>query len=106
MRATRTTRDARASRRPATGRSAQAARQALRGESVHHEPYLAFGRMNWLLMGAGLLAAVIGYVLLSRGEVSLAPTLLVVGYCALIPLGIVWRDRPRPSTKPGSTGGE
>ena len=106
MSAPRTSRDARSSRRPASNRSAQAARQALRGESVRHEPYLAFGRMNWTLMGAGVLAAVVGYVLLARGDVSLAPVLIVVGYCALIPLGIVWRDRPRPVAKSGSTGGE
>jgi len=99
-------RDARSSRRPSPARGAQAARLALRGESVRHEPFLAFGRVNWALMGAGALAAVAGYALLARGDISLAPILLVVGYCALIPLGIVWRDRPRNTSKPGAPGGE
>ncbi len=106
MSAPRPVRDARSSRRPANARGAQAARLALRGESVRHEPFLAFGRNNWLLMGAGVLAALIGYVLLARGDISLAPALIVVGYCALIPLGIVWRDRPRKVEKPGAPGGE
>ena len=106
MSTSRSTRDARSSRRPASAKGAQAARLALRGESVRHEPYLAFGRTNWMLMGGGVLAAVIGYVLLARGDITLAPILIVAGYCALIPLGIVWRDRPRPVAKPGSSGGE
>ena len=105
-RSTRDTRDPRATRRPASARGAQAARMALRGESVRHEPYLAFGRTNWLLMGAGALAALLGYVLLSRGDITLAPILLVAGYCALIPLGIVWRERPKGGSKPGAPGGE
>jgi hypothetical protein len=81
-------------RRAAASRSSNAVRQALRGEAVRHEPLLAFGRTNWLLMGSGVAAAVLGFVLLARGDTGLAPLLLVVGYCALIPLGIVWREKP------------
>ena len=106
MSSPRSTRDSRAPRRPVSARGAQAARMALRGESVRHEPFLAFGRTNWMLMGAGALAAVLGYVLLSRGDITLAPILLVAGYCALIPLGIVWRERPKRESKPGAPGGE
>ena len=88
-------RDARSPRRPAAGgRSSAAVRRALRGESVQHEPLLAFSRANWLLMGSGVAAAGLGFLLLSRGDISLAPILIVVGYCALIPMGIVWRTRP------------
>lgn len=96
MNASRSTpRDTRPPRRGAAGsRSSAAVRQALRGEAVRHEPLLALGRTNWLLMGAGVAAAGVGFVLLSRGDISLAPILIVVGYCALIPLGIVWRTRP------------
>jgi hypothetical protein len=86
-------RDPRAQRRSGGTRSSNAVRQALRGEAVRHEPLLAFGRTNWLLMGAGVAAAVIGFVLLARGDTGLAPLLLVLGYCALIPLGIVWREK-------------
>ena len=86
-------RDPRGSRRPATGRPSNAVRQALRGEAVRHEPLLAFTRTNWLLMGGGVAAAAVGFVLLARGDTGLAPLLLVVGYCVLVPLGIVWRER-------------
>ena len=95
MNATRTgSRDPRGSRRPGASRSSNAVRQALRGEAVRHEPLLAFSRTNWLLMGGGVAAAAVGFLLLSRGDTVLAPLLLVLGYCALIPLGIVWRDKP------------
>ena len=87
-------RDPRAKNRPASSRSSNAVRQALRGESVSHAPLLAFGRTNWLLMGGGVVAAAAGFFLLARGDTGLAPLLLVVGYCALVPLGIVWRDKP------------
>ena len=49
--------------------------------------------------------AIIGFVLLRGGDISLAPLLLVVGYCALIPLGIIWRDRV-PGEPKGPKSGE
>jgi len=106
MSSARSPRDTRSPRRPAPARGAQAARLALRGESVRHSPYLAFGRMNCILLGVGALAAVVGYALLVRGDISLAPILLVAGYCVLIPLGIVWRERVRKEPRPGVPGGE
>ena len=94
MNASRTgSRDPRGSRRPGASRSSNAVRQALRGEAVRHAPLLAFTRTNWLLMGGGIAAAILGFVLLARGDTGLAPLLLVVGYCALVPLGIVWRAK-------------
>lgn len=95
-------RDSRASKRaPASSRSSAAVRQALRGEAVRHEPLLAFGRTNGLFFAAGVAAALLGFILLSRGDTSLAPLLLVLGYCGLIPLGIVWRERPARSKAAG-----
>lgn len=50
---------------------------------------LSFSLINGLLLGAGLLAIVAGYVLLSNGSNVAAPLLLVLGYAVLIPLGII-----------------
>ena len=84
-----------ASSRAAAGRVSPQVRRALHGEAVKHEPLLAFGRTNYLLMAGGILAAVIGFLFLSRGDISLAPILIVLGYCGLIPLGIeLSRRRP------------
>jgi hypothetical protein len=40
------------------------------------------------LFAAGLLAVVLGYVALGMGSMSLAPLLLVAGYCLLIPAAL------------------
>lgn len=42
-----------------------------------------------LLIGAALVCIVAGYVVLSAGSASAAAVLLVLGYCVLLPLGIV-----------------
>jgi hypothetical protein len=41
----------------------------------------------WWILAAAVLA--IGYVDLARGGTTLAPFLLVLGYCVLIPLAIL-----------------
>jgi hypothetical protein len=41
------------------------------------------------LLGAGLVAIIVGYMLLGRAEHTIAPLLLVLGYAVLIPLGII-----------------
>jgi hypothetical protein len=49
---------------------------------------LRFGRRNLALLGAALVSLAAGYVLLSKGDTTLAPILLVAGYCVLFPLGL------------------
>ena len=46
-------------------------------------------RRNRILIGSGLGAVTLGYILLSRGDVTAAPVLLVAGYCVLIPLAFI-----------------
>jgi hypothetical protein len=46
-------------------------------------------RRNIGLLGSGLAAVAVGFLLLSQGDVTLAPILLVVGYCVLIPLAFI-----------------
>jgi hypothetical protein len=50
---------------------------------------LPFGRRSRILFAAGMCAIVLGYYLLSRNSITLAPLLLVIGYCVLLPLAIV-----------------
>jgi hypothetical protein len=45
--------------------------------------------MNALMGGAGLVCLVLGYWLLSGGDITLAPLLLVLGYVVLIPAAII-----------------
>ena len=53
------------------------------------EGAVRFSLLNWLLLAAGLLAVVVGFVTLSAGSTVAAPLLLVIGYVILIPLGII-----------------
>ena len=69
---------------PNPRRSAAASTPAVATESS-----LRFDLQNWILLATGLVAIVLGYVLLARGSTVAAPLLLVAGYVGLIPLGII-----------------
>ena len=59
---------------------------------------LPFGRKNYLWIGIGIGTIILGYIALAQGPVdsfwslTLAPILLVIGYCVLVPVGIMVKD--------------
>lgn len=60
-----------------------------------------FGRRNWQWLGAGVIVIIAGFIALSMGSITLAPLLLVLGYCVLIPVGILLGPKRSPeSTEP------
>ena len=56
---------------------------------------------NFQLLGIGILVIILGYVFLSKGPVdsvwslTVAPILLVAGYCVIIPLSIIYKEKPK-----------
>lgn len=50
---------------------------------------LSFSKMSLILFGAAIISILVGYVLLSRGDIAFSPVLLVLGYVILIPLAIL-----------------
>ncbi len=52
-----------------------------------------FGPRNYIIFAIGLLVIIVGYISLSAGSITLAPILLVLGYCVLIPLAIIIKGR-------------
>lgn len=66
---------------------------------------LPFTKTNYQILVCGIAVIVLGYVALSQEPwdgfwpLDVAPILLALGYCVLIPLGILFRKRP-------SNGGE
>jgi cyanate permease len=65
---------------------------------------MVFGKRNVLLLVAGILVVVVGYLFLGRGSITLAPILLVLGYCVIIPLSIIlWVKKPERSKRPDDT---
>lgn len=52
-----------------------------------------FGPRNYILFTIGLLVIIVGYISLSAGSITLAPILLVLGYCVLIPISIIVKGK-------------
>ena len=52
-----------------------------------------WGPLNSVLLTLGVAVLVVGYVALSRGSTTLAPVLLVLGYCGLVPASLLLRGR-------------
>ena len=50
-----------------------------------------FTRKNYGILAVGIVVIAIGYLLLARGSITLAPILLILGYCVLIPIAIIIR---------------
>ena len=63
---------------------------------------LPLEKENYIILGIGLLVIVLGYIALSGNKVegfsqlTLAPILLVLGYCVIIPVGIMYRKKEKP----------
>jgi len=60
---------------------------------------LPFTKRNWTWMGIGLLVIIIGYIALSQGSITLAPILLVLGYCVIIPIAILLGEKKKKEEK-------
>ncbi|UCG42164.1 MAG: DUF3098 domain-containing protein [candidate division WOR-3 bacterium] len=52
-------------------------------------PQIALTKKNYIIMGIGLATIIAGFITLSGGSMTLAPLLLVVGYCVLIPIALL-----------------
>ena len=54
---------------------------------------------NYQIFGIGILVIILGYISLSQGpadsfwSLTLAPILLVLGYCVIIPISILYKKR-------------
>lgn len=53
------------------------------------EEILSFNKKNYSLFAAGIISIIIGYIFLSKGSITVAPILLVLGYVILIPISII-----------------
>jgi hypothetical protein len=59
-------------------------------------------RENFIILGIGVLVIVIGYILLSGDTVesfrqlTVAPIFLLIGYCVIIPIGLMFRKKKKP----------
>ena len=72
---------------------------------------LPLGRQNFKIIGIGALVIIAGYLTMLEGSVEgflplvVAPVLLVLGYCVIIPLGILYKKtyiKPENSSQTNS----
>jgi hypothetical protein len=54
---------------------------------------LPFTKRNYYIFLVGLAAIILGYIALSQGSITLAPILLVLGYCVILPVAILYRGK-------------
>jgi xanthine/uracil permease len=52
-----------------------------------------FGRNNYLFLGIGIFLVIVGFIFLGTGDITIAPILLVLGYCVAIPIGILLQPK-------------
>ena len=74
---------------PAKSSSKSASKPAGKSGRDREAIRIRWDTRNKTLFIGGLGAVLLGYVLLARGDVTLAPLLLVGGYCVLIPLAFI-----------------
>ena len=79
---------------------------------------LPLGKQNFVIIGVGVLVVLAGYFTMAQGGVegflplAVAPILLVLGYCVIIPVGILFKksyikaDSSSPSTTSGVDRGD
>jgi hypothetical protein len=69
--------------------------------TVKHKKEMTFplGKENFIIIGIGIIDIIIGYIFLGQNSVDgfgpmvLAPILLVIGYCVIIPYGILKKPK-------------
>ncbi|MBL0174514.1 MAG: DUF3098 domain-containing protein [Ignavibacteria bacterium] len=56
-------------------------------------------KSNYVILIAGVVVILLGYVVMAAGDatsplsVTVAPIILILGYCVLVPLGIIYRKK-------------
>jgi len=84
--------ESRAEMRAERKRAQSGTRRKREGKTQDHLP---LERANLILFAIALGVIVAGYLTLAAGSITLAPILLVLGYCVLVPVAIVYRSRRR-----------
>ena len=59
----------------------------------------SFGKINYQLFGIGLAVIILGYIVMASGatesvqSIRIAPIILIIGYCILIPASILIKPK-------------
>ena len=72
-----------------------AAKPKKKQDSNSEEFKWPFGKRNYMLFGAAMLSITLGYIALGQGSITMAPILLVLGYCVLVPVSLIIKGDPQ-----------
>ncbi len=61
-----------------------------------------FGKRNYILFAVGLLVIIAGFIFLGTGDTVFAPIFLVLGYCVIIPVAILIKDKKKEPEAPAT----
>jgi len=67
---------------------------------------LPFGRENYIIFLIGVFVTILGYIFMAQGpadsfwSLTLAPILLVISYCVLFPIAIIYRKKTAEVSTP------
>jgi hypothetical protein len=56
-----------------------------------------YGQKNYIWFAISMVVIIVGYFLLAQGSMTLAPALLVGGYCVLIPISLLIKGKEEPN---------
>ncbi len=59
-----------------------------------------YGKKNYIVFALALLVIIVGFYTLSTGSITLAPILLVLGYCVLLPIALIIKGKPEEDDSP------
>ena len=68
-----------------------------KGNVEHYTDNWSFTYINYLLFSIGIIFIIVGYLLMYTGQVNsfqsltMSPLLLVIGYCIIIPLSLIYK---------------
>jgi uncharacterized membrane protein HdeD (DUF308 family) len=61
----------------------------MRGFKVESKNKTGSFEFKWKIFTAGIVSIIAGYVFLAGNDITIAPVLLVLGYCVLVPLSFL-----------------
>jgi len=75
------------------GRPVGTKAKSLARKPVETDLGFSWGTLNTIFLVLGVGALIFGYIALGKGSTTVAPVLLVAGYCVLIPASLLIRGR-------------
>jgi hypothetical protein len=67
--------------------------KGIRRAAAEVDPGFRWGTLNTLLLAIGIAVLAVGYLLLTKGDITMAPILLVLGYVVLVPASLLVRGK-------------